>query len=641
MRPACTLFVLATVFATVLAGGPLATAAPAREGLRARFAGALAHENAGRCQVAARRVRAAVARRLAAAPVSRLPRRRLPPAAGRSAVRRSPGPIACPPGSVPEAESALIRLDALVGPPALGRGVARERALPGTVPGGAAQGRGGVPTALAIEAQGRAVEAARLAAEDLGRVAQRHLEPAGRGPPGWRSAPGCRWQGKRRAGRRAAGLGGARHGAVRSPPERGVRVGLRRALERAELTPPLACKARFHLAQSVWKQRKRTRAPPLFAEAEQAASGRATRDTARPGAVPAGPLPGAHRGREAGAGAEFARAGGRPRRSPAGRRRPPARRRGGLGGRATSGRHRAGRRRCPTATPTATWWARPCGAWPTGPTATATGRGPPLAGREPRLVPRASIWYAEGRAEYWEGRILEKQGDRAGGRRLVRAARCGDYPLSVYALLAVHGWRRVAPPAAAALQRAAAPPRAVPRGAAPGGGAPGRRGARRWNGRSSWPPWGWAARPTASWPASPARPRWTARPDRHGGDAAGRRRHVEHLPFAGRRQAGGVPPLVPRRGAATIPGCWPTRAPSATWSSAQPGQRGPARAAARPDARGERVQSARRVDRQLPGPHHAQALDGPGPAVARRSRREELLDPRPTSRGAPGTWPSC
>jgi soluble lytic murein transglycosylase len=51
-----------------------------------------------------------------------------------------------------------------------------------------------------------------------------------------------------------------------------------------------------------------------------------------------------------------------------------------------------------------------------------------------RMVPREEIWYAEGRALYWKGRVLERQGKNADARTFYeRAAR--EYPLSVYALL--------------------------------------------------------------------------------------------------------------------------------------------------------------------------------------------------------------
>src|SRR6185312_9459726 len=53
-----------------------------------------------------------------------------------------------------------------------------------------------------------------------------------------------------------------------------------------------------------------------------------------------------------------------------------------------------------------------------------------------RLVPHEEIWYAEGRALYWKGRVLEKQGHDDDARAFyTRAVR--EYPLSVYALLAL------------------------------------------------------------------------------------------------------------------------------------------------------------------------------------------------------------
>ncbi len=53
-----------------------------------------------------------------------------------------------------------------------------------------------------------------------------------------------------------------------------------------------------------------------------------------------------------------------------------------------------------------------------------------------RLVPHEEIWYAEGRVQYWKGRVLEKQGHDDQARDwYARAVR--EYPLSVYALLAL------------------------------------------------------------------------------------------------------------------------------------------------------------------------------------------------------------
>jgi peptidoglycan lytic transglycosylase len=51
-----------------------------------------------------------------------------------------------------------------------------------------------------------------------------------------------------------------------------------------------------------------------------------------------------------------------------------------------------------------------------------------------RLVPHEEIWYAEGRALYWKARVLERHGKPADARAFYeRAVR--EYPLSVYALL--------------------------------------------------------------------------------------------------------------------------------------------------------------------------------------------------------------
>ncbi|HEY2732011.1 MAG TPA: transglycosylase SLT domain-containing protein [Polyangia bacterium] len=51
-----------------------------------------------------------------------------------------------------------------------------------------------------------------------------------------------------------------------------------------------------------------------------------------------------------------------------------------------------------------------------------------------RLVPHEEIWYAEGRALYWRARVLERQGKATDARATYeRAVR--EYPLSVYALL--------------------------------------------------------------------------------------------------------------------------------------------------------------------------------------------------------------
>jgi soluble lytic murein transglycosylase len=49
-------------------------------------------------------------------------------------------------------------------------------------------------------------------------------------------------------------------------------------------------------------------------------------------------------------------------------------------------------------------------------------------------IPHEDVWYAEGRALYWKARVLEKKHDRPGSLRLYERA-IREYPLSVYALL--------------------------------------------------------------------------------------------------------------------------------------------------------------------------------------------------------------
>ena len=60
------------------------------------------------------------------------------------------------------------------------------------------------------------------------------------------------------------------------------------------------------------------------------------------------------------------------------------------------------------------------------------------------------VWYAEGRVQYWKGRVFEKQGKiddaRVWYERAVR-----EYPLSVYALLSLNRMKAVNPGAEKAL----------------------------------------------------------------------------------------------------------------------------------------------------------------------------------------------
>jgi len=64
--------------------------------------------------------------------------------------------------------------------------------------------------------------------------------------------------------------------------------------------------------------------------------------------------------------------------------------------------------------------------------------------------PREDIWYAEGRALYWRARVFERKGERRRAREgYERAVR--EYPLSVYTLFSLERMRRSFPEARAAL----------------------------------------------------------------------------------------------------------------------------------------------------------------------------------------------
>lgn len=66
--------------------------------------------------------------------------------------------------------------------------------------------------------------------------------------------------------------------------------------------------------------------------------------------------------------------------------------------------------------------------------------------QELRRYPREDIFYAEGRALYWKARIFEKKGERKkAGDGYERAVR--EYPLSVYTLFSLERLRKIAPEA--------------------------------------------------------------------------------------------------------------------------------------------------------------------------------------------------
>ena len=106
-------------------------------------------------------------------------------------------------------------------------------------------------------------------------------------------------------------------------------------------TPAGECKARFHLAQSVWKAAQPHPGGAVVRGGRAGLPAGRRRRHPRPGPLPARALPGQHRAARRGQGGVRP---GRDRlpRTPAGRRRPPARRRIGLGGRGRRRRRGAG-----------------------------------------------------------------------------------------------------------------------------------------------------------------------------------------------------------------------------------------------------------------------------------------------------------
>ena len=192
-----------------------------------------------------------------------------------------------PEGTVLEAEAALIRLDALADAEPVCRGRARGRrssssASP-TARAGPRRCSGGPQAMEKLDRAGG--RGRRAVPEDLVRGAA-----GGLGAPG-RGAPDRRWPAGRRprAGRGQAAAA-ARAGRSRPVPTaeewltRGMILFDRNQNESAEAafgsalsvaattqpgggSPELRCQAEFHRAQSVFKQRERTRAVPLFAQA--------------------------------------------------------------------------------------------------------------------------------------------------------------------------------------------------------------------------------------------------------------------------------------------------------------------------------------------------------------------------------------
>ncbi|HET6279587.1 MAG TPA: transglycosylase SLT domain-containing protein [Polyangia bacterium] len=233
------------------------------------------------------------------------------------------------------------------------------------------------------------------------------------------------------------------------------------ALAAPGLDRELECRARYYRAQSVWKQRQRARAAPLFDEAEVACKVAPIPDLHAKSLYQAGRCFGAMTFQ---AGLDEARV--KQIRASALERFARLENEHRDHSYADDARVRAAEltvdggdeeaatkllAEVPTLYPKGdlvneALWRLAFGAWRNG----RYGDALTWLDENLRLIPREEIWYAEGRAQYWKARVFEKQGRtdeaRAWYERAVR-----EYPLSVYALLSLARMRESFPRAREAL----------------------------------------------------------------------------------------------------------------------------------------------------------------------------------------------
>jgi soluble lytic murein transglycosylase len=221
------------------------------------------------------------------------------------------------------------------------------------------------------------------------------------------------------------------------------------ALSAAGLDRDLECRARFHRAQSVWKQRQRARAAPLFDEAEAACARAGNADLGAKSLYQAGRSYAAMKDR-VNATARYARVEAEHAESSYA---DDARLR--TAELATDAGDEAAAVQLLTEIPARypkgdmvneALWRLAFAAWRAGRYDDALR----WLDENLRLIPHEEIWYAEGRVQYWKGRIFERQSQPALARDWYeRAVR--EYPLSVYALLALQRLQESSPKARAAL----------------------------------------------------------------------------------------------------------------------------------------------------------------------------------------------
>ncbi len=345
-------------------------------------------------------------------------------------------------GSVPEAEADLIRIDAL-------RSLNRWEEALAALESHLARFPGGPRHAEVLYKKAEATEKAR-SGKDWQKVAPQVISLYRRV---WAEAPLEAWS--ERAGERleqiAAALPAPEAAVVRARTAselvtRGMiyfdhnrnqesEAAFAAALTAPGLNPDLECKARFYRAQSVWKARQRPRAAPLFDAADGICAKAGNRDL-HAKTLYQGARSYASAGNRDAAMARYARIEAEHADHSYA---DDARVR--MAELATDAGDEAGAAKILAEVPTRypqgdllneALWRLAFAAWRGGRLDEATH----WLDENLRLIPHEEIWYAEGRVQYWKGRVLEKQGHDAEARAWYgRAVR--EYPLSVYALLAL------------------------------------------------------------------------------------------------------------------------------------------------------------------------------------------------------------
>ena len=363
-------------------------------------------------------------------------------------------------GTVPEAEAELVRLDALRSLARWSDALAAADSFLQRFPGGP-----------------RKIEALFKKAEAMEKAAAASSEDARPGATGdivaiyrrvWAEAPLDVW-GDRAAERLdqiAASLPPAEAAGIRTRTaaemvSRGMvffdrnrnqdsETAFAAALGAPGLDADLDCRARFHRAQSVWKQRKRPRAAPLFDEAEVACA-KAKNNDLHAKALYQGARCYATMGNREAAAAHYARVeaehadhsyadDARVRSAEL----------------ATDAKDEAAAAKILAEVPkrypkgdllNEALWRLAFAAWRGGRDEEALR----WLDENLRLVPREEIWYAEGRALYWKARVLQRRGGKPDEVRALYERAVREYPLSVYALLSLTRLKVIDADAAAAL----------------------------------------------------------------------------------------------------------------------------------------------------------------------------------------------